>query len=168
MRKLPDGFVEWDGHTQKPPILGLVEILLRNGAMLKEYATNLSWEHQRDFNKGYSIVAYRPLEPQYDPKDVAFKDNDMPDAESYLKSALTTMQERGKTYDSDRGERSMGKTIAAFNAITGRELSEQDGWLLMLLLKQVRQWSTNQFHQDSALDSVAYAALLAESLANEK
>jgi hypothetical protein len=78
------------------------------------------------------------------------------------------MQERGKTYDSDGGERSMGKTIAAFNAITGRDLSEQDGWLLMLLLKQVRQWSTTQFHQDSALDSVAYAALLAESLANGK
>ncbi|HQR82927.1 MAG TPA: hypothetical protein PK283_08475 [Thiotrichales bacterium] len=31
-------------------------------------------------------------------------------------------------------------------------------------LKQVRQWSTEKYHHDSALDSVAYAALLAESL----
>jgi hypothetical protein len=119
-------------------------------------------------NNPMDITYHRPIEPQYDPKDVEFKDEGIPSAEFYLKSALTTMQERGKTYDSDGGERSMGKTIAAFNAITGRELSEQDGWLLMLLLKQVRQWSTNQFHQDSALDSVAYAALLAESLANGK
>lgn len=58
----------------------------------------------------------------------------------------------------------MGKIIVAFNAITGRDLTEQEGWLIMLLLKQVRQWSTEQYHHDSALDSVAYAALLAESL----
>jgi hypothetical protein len=119
-------------------------------------------------NNPIDITYHLHQNPQYEPKDVEFKDEGIPSAEFYLKSALATMQERGKTYDSDGGERSMGKTIAAFNAITGRDLSEQDGWLLMLLLKQVRQWSTTQFHQDSALDSVAYAALLAESLANGK
>ena len=91
-------------------------------------------------------------------------DPEMVCAESFLQTALITMEERAKTYDSDEGERSMGKTIAAFNAITGRDLTEQEGWLIMLLLKQVRQWSTEQYHHDSALDSVAYAALLAESL----
>ena len=85
-------------------------------------------------------------------------------AKTFLQRALITMEERAKTYDSEEGERSMGKTIAAFNAITGRDLTEQEGWLIMLLLKQVRQWSTEQYHHDSALDSVAYAALLAESL----
>jgi hypothetical protein len=86
----------------------------------------------------------------------------------FLQDSMNTLEQRGKDYDQEGGERSMGKTIAAFNAITGRDLTEQEGWLIMLLLKQVRQWSTNQFHQDSALDSVAYAALLAESLANGK
>lgn len=91
-------------------------------------------------------------------------DPEMVCAETFLQNALIEMEERAKTYDSDGGERSMGKTIAAFNAITGRDLTEQEGWLIMLLLKQVRQWSTEQYHHDSALDSVAYAALLAESL----
>lgn len=88
-------------------------------------------------------------------------------AHDYLTQASNLMVERGKQYDKQSGERSMGKTVAAFNAITGRDLSESEGWLLMLLLKQVRQWQTPEFHRDSAEDSVAYAALLAESLTNE-
>jgi len=87
-------------------------------------------------------------------------------APDFLTQALDTMNERGKTYDSKEGERSMEKTIIAFNAITGNKLLEEEGWLLMLLLKQVRQWSSDKPHEDSALDSVAYAALLAESLMN--
>lgn len=85
-------------------------------------------------------------------------------AHDYLTQAADLMVQRGKQYDKPSGERSMGKTVAAFNAITGRDLSESEGWLLMLLLKQVRQWQTPEFHRDSAEDSVAYAALLAESL----
>lgn len=88
-------------------------------------------------------------------------------AEQYLNKAAGIMAERGKQYDSPEGERSMGKTVAAFNAITGRNLTESDGWLLMLLLKQVRQWQKADFHADSAEDSVAYSALLAESLERE-
>jgi len=84
---------------------------------------------------------------------------------SFLCNAGEIMKERGKQYDAEDGERSMGKTVAAFNSITGRDLSESDGWLLMLILKQVRQWQTDDFHEDSAIDSVSYAALLAESLA---
>jgi len=87
----------------------------------------------------------------------------------FLKEAETTMTERGKTYDKlnkGESERSMGKTIEAFNNITGNNLKESDGWLLMLILKQVRQYSSVTYHKDSALDSVAYSALLAESLEN--
>lgn len=88
-------------------------------------------------------------------------------APEFLGQAQRLLAERGKQYDQPGGERSMGKTIAAFNAITGRNLAESDGWLLMLLLKQVRQWQTpGKFHRDSAEDSVSYAALLAEALAS--
>jgi len=97
-------------------------------------------------------------------------------AYEFLEAARLTMQERGKDYDKknwDSGdeeleERSMKKTINAFNSITGKELSESDGWLIMLLLKQTRQYQTNKYHHDSALDSVAYASLLAESLSENK
>ena len=73
--------------------------------------------------------------------------------------------QRGQQYDQIEGERSMGKTVAAFNAITGMSLTESEGWLLVQLLKDVRQWSTPNYHQDSAEDCVAYAALKAEALA---
>lgn len=89
-------------------------------------------------------------------------------AESFLNQAANTMAERGKTYDKPTGERSMGATVAAFNAITGHELTEASGWLLMLLLKQVRQWQKEDYHEDSAVDAVAYSALLAEALAASK
>lgn len=84
-------------------------------------------------------------------------------APDFLQQAASLMQERGKQYDQPGGERSMGKTIAAFNAITGRDLSEPEGWMLMGLLKTVRQYS-GDYHQDSAEDKIAYAALEAESL----
>jgi len=87
----------------------------------------------------------------------------MIEAKEFLEDAVAVMVERGKTYDNPQGERSMEKTVTAFNAITGKQLNEADGWLLMLLLKQVRQHQKNGFHLDSAQDSVAYAALLAEA-----
>lgn len=78
--------------------------------------------------------------------------------------AAQTIGQRGKDYDKPEGERSMTATVAAFNAVTGAHMSESDGWLFMLLLKQVRQYQKPGFHKDSAIDGIAYAALMAESL----
>lgn len=87
-------------------------------------------------------------------------------AEGMLARAAEIMEERGKQYDSNGGERSMGKCIEAFNAITGRRLTVAEGWLLLQVLKDVRQWQNpGSFHQDSAEDCIAYAALKAEALA---
>lgn len=83
----------------------------------------------------------------------------------FLQAAIDTQAERGKQYDSPEGERSMGRTVQAFNAITGRDLSEAEGWLLLQVLKDVRQWQNpDKYHHDSALDGVAYASLKAEAL----
>jgi hypothetical protein len=85
-----------------------------------------------------------------------------------MQHAAQTITQRGKDYDNQEGERSVTATVAAFNCITGCKLDESDGWLFMLLLKQVRQYQKPGFHEDSAIDSIAYAALLAESLSNGK
>lgn len=86
-------------------------------------------------------------------------------ATDFLSTAQSTMEQRGRDYDSESGERSMGRTVTAFNAITGHELAESDGWLLLELLKNVRQYQSDTYHEDSALDGVAYSALKAEALA---
>lgn len=88
-------------------------------------------------------------------------------ATEFLQAAIDTQAERGKQYDSPEGERSMGRTVQAFNAITGRDLTEAEGWLLLQVLKDVRQWQNpEKYHHDSALDGVAYASLKAEALCN--
>ena len=91
----------------------------------------------------------------------------MTTAPEILHKAAAIMEERGRQYDKPEGERSMGATVTAFNAITGHHLTEAEGWLLLQLLKDVRQWQRPGYHQDSAEDCVAYAALKAEALAKE-
>lgn len=90
-------------------------------------------------------------------------------ATEFLSKALSLLEERGKDYDQPEGERSMGKTVIAFNAITGHNLKESDGWLILQLLKDVRQnQNRDSYHADSAEDCISYAALKAEALAEGK
>lgn len=91
----------------------------------------------------------------------------MTTAPDFLHRAADIMTERGKQYDQPEGERSMGKCVAAFNIVTGRNLTEAEGWLLLQILKDVRQWQRPGFHQDSADDCIAYAALKAEAKQKE-
>lgn len=89
-------------------------------------------------------------------------------APEFLRRAAEIMDERGKQYDKPEGERSMGKCVDAFNTITGHTLTEAEGWLLLQILKDVRQWQRPGFHQDSAEDCIAYAALKAEAKQKEQ
>jgi len=89
-------------------------------------------------------------------------------APQILNKAATIMEQRGKQYDKPEGERSMGRTVAAFNLVTGRDLSESEGWLLLQILKDVRDRQTKAPHVDSLEDCVAYAALKAEARLQEK
>lgn len=84
-------------------------------------------------------------------------------ATEFLRRAAQHMDDRAKTYDKPGGERSMAATVAAFNAVTGKTLTETEGWLLMMLLKAVRLQQRATYHADSAEDMVAYAALAGEA-----
>ena len=84
-------------------------------------------------------------------------------APDLLAAAEKHMRDRAATYDKPEGERSMGKTVEAFNIITGRDLTESEGWLLMQILKDVRDRQRQDAHRDSLEDGVAYAALKAEA-----
>lgn len=88
-------------------------------------------------------------------------------ATQIVEAACKHMKDRASTYDQEQGERSMFRCVQAFNTITGHHLSESEGWLLLQLLKDVRQWSRTEYHQDSAEDCIAYAALKAEALEKE-
>mgnify|MGYP000858781050 CR=1 FL=1 len=86
--------------------------------------------------------------------------------EDFLEEAGATLIQRGKEYDSTARERSAARAAKAFNAITGRKLKIAEVWLLLQIVKDVRQF-TGHYHQDSAVDCIAYAALKAEALVNQ-
>lgn len=86
-------------------------------------------------------------------------------ATTILEKAAQHMRDRATTYDKPEGERSMGKTVAAFNAITGRDLTTSEGWLMLAVLKQVRAFQNPAVpHVDSLEDGPAYLALMAEEM----
>lgn len=88
----------------------------------------------------------------------------MKTASDFLHECAEVLDERGRQYDQPDGERSMGKNVKAFEIITGKHLTEAEGWLFLQLLKDVRQWSREKYHEDSAVDCVSYAALKGEAL----
>ena len=84
-------------------------------------------------------------------------------AQDLLHRAADLMDERGKQYDQPSGERSMQAAVTALNAISGYSLTEADGFLLMALLKMVRDQQRETPHRDSIEDLVAYASLYGEA-----
>ena len=105
------------------------------------------------------------LPPQIDRRLTDQIHQPKPSAVELLDKAKQHMVDRAKQYDKPEGERSMGKAVDAFNAITGRTLSEPEGWLLLQVLKDVRLFQREGYHADSAEDCIAYAALKAEAKA---
>lgn len=89
-------------------------------------------------------------------------------AAEFLSRADSTINQRGKDYDTESGERSGEPVAIAFNALTGKSITGAEVYLIQQLLKDRRQWTAQQFHYDSALDSVSFAALKSEALANER
>ena len=90
-----------------------------------------------------------------------------PAAPDLLEAAAKHMRDRAATYDKPEGERSMAQTVATFNTFHGTALTEAQGWHFMQILKDVRLFANGGFHQDSAEDSTAYAALKGEAKARE-
>jgi hypothetical protein len=83
-------------------------------------------------------------------------------ASDILRTSADTIESRGKLRDSGQ-ERSMARTVKAFNAITGLTLTETQGWVFMAVLKLSRESSGHD--PDNFVDGAAYMALAGESCA---
>jgi len=88
-------------------------------------------------------------------------------AHEILEAGLGHMKDRAATYDKPAGERSMGATVAAFHAITGHAMTEEEGWLFMGVLKMVRS-QQGGFRADNYEDLAAYAGLQGEAAHRER
>lgn len=88
-------------------------------------------------------------------------------APDILTAALGHMQDRAETYDKPEGERSMPVTVAAFNALTGHNLTAEQGWLFMTVLKLCRTQQGGH-RPDNYEDGAAYFALMGEQAAADR
>lgn len=88
-------------------------------------------------------------------------------AADILKAALGHMEDRAATYDKPEGERSMPATVEAFNALTGHQLTAEQGWLFMTVLKLCRT-QQGGFRADNYEDGSAYFALMGEQAAGDR
>lgn len=83
-------------------------------------------------------------------------------ADQILDSAAAALRDRAACRDI-AGERSMARCIKAFNALTGQDLSEFQGWLFMGVLKYARATAGNP-QLDDLIDAAGYSALAGESI----
>ena len=121
---------------------------------------SLQWDGYDWVYVDYSSVY--ELKDDYD--DIQLKEEPTMTASDFLGAALNHLEDRASTYDNPTGERSMGRTVEAFNAITGHKLTEEHGWLFMCLLKQVRS-QQGKYKSDNFEDLTAYASLMGECAA---
>lgn len=91
-------------------------------------------------------------------------------AHEFLEAGAGHLKDRAEIYDKDGdydGERSMGKTVAMFNALYGTDISEEQGWQFMAILKMVRS-AQGGYKGDNYEDQAAYAALAGETAARTR
>lgn len=89
-------------------------------------------------------------------------------ADEILRLGIETLIQRGLDRDQPDGERSMAAVVGAFGALTDIELTEQQGWLFMALVKIKRSQSGRADH-DHYVDGANYIALAGEAaLTQEK
>lgn len=82
-------------------------------------------------------------------------------AHEILEAGAGHIKDRAASRDMDSGERSMKRTIEAFNALEGTNLTEAQGWRFMVALKYARA-TAGKFNIDDYEDMAAYSALAAE------
>jgi hypothetical protein len=88
-------------------------------------------------------------------------------AQGFLEEAVYQMKDRAEQRDcKDTGERSMDLTVKLFNLYTGKNITEEEGWMFMVFLKQVRA-KQGSYRRDDFVDLCAYEALRAECVSKK-
>ena len=133
------------------------------GTIVERYSENSWWiEWESDFNRCHCEEKYLTLVNEKQPEEIRAKIN----AADILQQAKDCLVNRAVERDKHNGERSMKSCVEAFNALTGKSLTEGDGWLLMVCLKAARA-KGGRFRLDDYVDGAAYFALYGEAEAQQ-
>lgn len=123
------------------------------------FGTSDTWEAAN-----FDLVCRAPLQPPTPPRPSVPLTSAPYNAITILEKAAGHMRDRAALRDAPDGERSMAKTVAMFNIYAGTELTEEQGWRFMEILKIVRS-SQGAYCADDHEDATAYAALCGEAAA---
>lgn len=153
-------------------LTGVFRLLQKAGypALVKRGTYNIDVTEEGEERKSPPVqTAYKPWPTApIAPIVVNSSEDPYPTSIGLLERARDIQMQRAKDYDQPGGERSMANTVAAFNIIAGRDLSESEGWEFMVLLKLVRDRSVQGGHRDSLEDALSYAALMGEARLREE
>jgi hypothetical protein len=156
----------------------------RNDTIIENGPVSPIPDYTRKYKKGGNVPDARAIQeeldfvsaPLSDMVDDLMRDGVKPEdivhrkitesAIGILRSSIDEMEDREDKYDKSDGERSMRRTVALFNLLTGEDMSERHGWMLMALLKMVRA-EYNGYRKDDYVDGAAYMALGGECAAKE-
>lgn len=81
-----------------------------------------------------------------------------------LQQGVDALSNRAAERDQADGERSMARCVKAFNVMFGHQITEEQGWQFMELLKMARA-AGGAYREDDYVDGAAYAALAGEAAA---
>jgi len=84
-----------------------------------------------------------------------------------LDQAAAEVGDRADTYDQPEGEESMPRIVSMFNTLYGVELTVEQGWMFMTILKQVRS-AQGKMKLDNYVDLAAYAAFAGKAAEDER
>lgn len=87
-------------------------------------------------------------------------------AHQILTAGLQVLEQRGRDRDQPGGERSIPAVVEAFNALTGHQLTAQQGWIFMALVK-MRRSQSGAPDADHYVDGSNYFALAGEEALSE-
>lgn len=152
---------EWNSKSESSEVYTVKNVALNADDGLVYVQLDKVFEGWSIFSKEDFLRKFKPRldmvshQPHY-------KDSS-PKAVQILNEAVSIMAERGKSYDKSGGEaeRSMPKIVAMFNALTGHELTPEQGWKFMCCLKLARS-EQGEYREDNYLDGAAYMALAGE------
>lgn len=83
-----------------------------------------------------------------------------------LNQAIDEVGDRATLYDKPQGEESMPTVVKMFNTLYNTELTVEQGWMFMTILKQVRS-SNGRFKMDNYVDLAAYSAFAGKAAQDE-
>lgn len=160
---------EWNKEMHKCPIcnIPLNESMFCIKCCSKWTKSEPGKEESNEDFMAWAIAQENIEEAEIEWSDIDSITNLPKTAPEFLDSAKKHMEDRATIYDNKEGERSMLATVKAFGEITDIDMTEEEGWLFMGVLKMVRS-QQGTFKSDNYEDGCAYFGLAGEAAAKNR